>query len=236
MVNFIVVDDNAQVTRNVKKIISKVMLKESVEYKVNIFSDYDSEFDEIMDSQMSNKIYILDIETKTASGIDIARQIRKKDVESIIIFITAHEELGSVIIKESLLVLTFICKFDDFDKRLESAIGNAFMIVGNKKVIRFTDYNSLYTIPVKDILYVTRDSIERKSIIHTDYAKYKVTKPLTELKKLSGGNLVQAHRACIVNKQRLSKVDRTNRLITFDNGEVIDLLSDNYKKGLTYND
>ena len=231
MINFIVVDDNVKVTKNVENIINKIMMKQRLEYKINIYDDYDSNFKKIMNINKSNKIYILDIETKSASGIDIARQIRKKDVESVIIF-TAHEELGSVIIKENLLVLTFICKFDDFDNKLFNAINNALEIIGNKKTIRFNDYNSIYTIPLKDILYVTRDSIERKTIIKTEYANYKVMKSLTELKNISDGELIQTHKSCIVNMKRVLKIDKTRKIITFDNGDSIDLLSDNYKKGI----
>ncbi|MBE6149346.1 MAG: response regulator [Firmicutes bacterium] len=232
MINFIVVDDNVKVAKNVENIINKIMMKQRLEYKINIYDDYDPNFKKIMNINKSNKIYILDIETKSASGIDIARQIRKKDVESVIIFITAHEELGSVIIKENLLVLTFICKFDDFDNKLFNAINNALEIIGNKKTIRFNDYNSIYTIPLKDILYVTRDSIERKTIIKTEYANYKVMKSLTELKNISDGELIQTHKSCIVNMKRVLKIDKTRKIITFDNGDSIDLLSDNYKKGI----
>lgn len=230
MINFIVVDDNHEIIKIVENIITKFMMNESIEYKINTFDDYDHKFNKVMNSKMPNKIYILDIETKSASGIDIARQIRKNDIDSVIIFVTAHEELGSVIIKESLMVLTFICKFDDFENKLRNAVDNSLKIVGNKKTIRFNDYNSIYTIPIKDILYITRDSIERKSIIKTDYTIYKVSKPLVELKKLSGGELIQTHRACLVNKKRISKIDKTKRIITFDNGSTIDLLSENYKK------
>ena len=230
MINFIVVDDNHEIIKIVENIITKYMMNESIEYKINTFDDYDHKFNKVMNSKMPNKIYILDIETKSASGIDIARQIRKNDIDSVIIFVTAHEELGSVIIKESLMVLTFICKFDDFENKLRNAVDNSLKIVGNKKTIRFNDYNSIYTIPIKDILYITRDSIERKSIIKTDYTIYKVSKPLVELKKLSGGELIQTHRACLVNKKRISKIDKTKRIITFDDGSIIDLLSENYKK------
>lgn len=232
MINFIVVDDNREVVKNVDNMIDKVMIHEKLEYKINTFNDYDSKFNKIMDSNLPNKVYILDIETKSASGIDIARRIRKEDVNSIIIFITAHEELGGLIIKESLMVLTFICKFDDFNNKLKDALHQSLKIIGNKKVIRFSDYNSVYTIPIKDILYITRDSIERKCIIKTDYTSYKVSKPLSELKEMGCGMLLQTHRACLVNENRIMKVDKTNRIITFDNGMTVDLLSNGYKKEL----
>lgn len=41
---------------------------------------------------------------------------------------------------------------------------------------------------------------------------------------------VQTHRACYINTERKVKIDRTKRIIMFDNGEEIDLLSDKYKK------
>jgi DNA-binding LytR/AlgR family response regulator len=230
MVNFVVVDDNVEISKRVKNIIDKVLINNSIEYKTKVFNDYDSKFNDVMNSSMPNKVYILDIETKSASGIDIARQIRKNDVDSVIIFITAHEELGGVIIKESLMVLTFICKFDDFSNKLKNAIEKSLEIVGNRKIIRFNDFNSSYTIPIKDIIYITRDSVERKSVIKTDYTEYKVTQSLVELKKLANGELIQTHRACLANIKRISKIDKTKKLITFDNGLIVDLLSDKYKK------
>ena len=45
-------------------------------------------------------------------------------------------------------------------------------------------------------------------------------------------NISQTHRSCFVNKNRVEKIDHKNKTITFDNGEIIDLLSSNYGKGL----
>lgn len=76
----------------------------------------------LSNNPMTNRIYLLDIETKSGSGIDMARLIRKNDLDSVIIFVTAHEELSSTIIKEQLMVLTFICKFDNFEGKIKDAI------------------------------------------------------------------------------------------------------------------
>jgi len=232
MINFIVVDDNIEIAKNVEKIINKVMLSSNFEYKIHIFHDYDSKFMKFIEKPLSNKIYFLDIETKSASGLDVARIIRKNDSQSIISFITAHEHLGGVIIKESLMVLTFICKFDNFELKVKQAVEKAVQIVGEKKIIKFTDYNTLYIIPIEDILYITRDSVDRKCMIKTDYTTYKVGKTLSELKEMSLGSLTQTHRACLINEKRVRKIDKSNKVILFDNGETIDLLSSFYKKEL----
>ena len=62
--------------------------------------------------------------------------------------------------------------------------------------------------------------------------EYKVSLTLKEVVDLFGEQLVQTHRSCFVNKNRIEKIDHKNKTITFDNGEVIDLLSSNYGKGL----
>ena len=230
MINFVVVDDYKEITDNIEKIISKIMMNNKLEYKIHIFNDYDSKFRKFIQEPMVNRIYLLDIETKSASGIDIARIIRKNDLDSIIIFITAHEELASNIVRDQLMVLTFICKFDDFEKRVKEAIVNSLSYIGKKSAIRFVDSNAVYIIPIKDILYVTHDSVERKCIIKTDTVTYKIGKSLTEIKEMSMGTLAQSHRACLVNENRIIKIDKKNKVILFDNGDSIDLVSDNYKK------
>lgn len=232
MINFIVVDDVVEITKNIENIISKVMMKSNLEYKIHIFHDYDSKFMKFISQDLPNKVYFLDIETKSGSGIDVARKIRKNDTQSIISFVTAHEQMGGVIIKESLMVLTFICKFDDFEVKVKEAVEKSLEILGTKKIIKFKDYNALYLIPVDDILYIIRDTMERKCIIKTDYTTYTIGKTLIELKELSNGALTQTHRACLVNEKRVHKIDKKNKCIIFDNGEKIDLLSDARKKEL----
>ncbi len=232
MVNFVVVDDNCAITSKVENIINKIMVKNEIDYNIEIFNDYNSEFNKLINSKISSRIYILDIETKSASGIDIARKIRSKDLDSVIIFITAHEELGNLIIKQSLMILNLICKFDNFDKNLKESILKSLKIIGKKKIMRFYDYNSLYTIAIDDILYITKDTVERKSVIVTDYTTYKVSTSLLDLKKLGYGLLVQSHKSCLVNKSRISKINITKKTITFNNGLIIDLFSDNYKEEL----
>ncbi|MEG2322396.1 MAG: LytTR family DNA-binding domain-containing protein [Bacilli bacterium] len=232
MINFIVVDDIEAFAISVENVITKIMINNTLAYQTYKFNDYNKKFIDFINKPLPNKVYFLDIETKSASGIDIARMIRRNDIDSVIIFITAHEDLGNVVSKEQLLALTFICKFDGFENKVASATKKALEILDKKRVIRFTDYNTVYTIPIKEILYITRDSIERKCLIKTDYTTYKVSKTVTELKELTQGSLVQTHRACLVNKDRIRKINWTTNELTLNNGEVLTLLSEYYKKEL----
>jgi len=232
MINVIICDDNQKDKINAEKITKTFMQKNKKDYNIHLFEDYNKNFYDIVDRKLPSKIYLLDIETPSKSGIDVAREIRRKDVDSVIIFLTAHEELGNIILKNELMFLSFINKFDDFENRLNSSLEKSLDLLNKKNTIRFSDRNILYTININDILYITKDSFERKTIIKTDYNEFKVNKTLLEIVELLDDRFIQTHRACYVNSDRKVKIDKTKREIMFDNGETIDLLSDKFRKAV----
>ena len=230
MVNVIICDDNDKDRKNILDVVNNFMQKNKIEYQTHIYNDYNKNFHEIIDNNLPFKIYLLDIETPSASGIDIARKIRNKDVDSVIIFLTVHEELGNIILKNDLMFLSFINKFDNFKLRLNKSLKKSLDLLNHKSIIKFTDRNTVYTIDMNDILYLTKESFERKTIIKTDYAEFKVNKTLTELVGMLDNRFIQTHRSCYINKDRKVSIDKTNKIILFDNGESTDLLSDKYRK------
>lgn len=232
MINIILCDDNIKDLKNIETIVQRFMDKNKIDYNIHLFNDYNKDFYNICESKLSFKIYLLDIETPSKSGIDVARDIRKRDLDSIIIFLTAHEELGNIILKNDLLFLSFINKFDDCENRLITCLGKAMKLINKKQVLRFEDGSIIYSIKLDDILYLTKDSVERKTVIKTDYAEFKVNVSLSDLSDMLDDRFTKTHRSCIINKNRTSKIDKQNKEITFDTGEVIDLVSDKYKREL----
>ena len=232
MINFIVVDDNKKFLDIMSDIITKTMMSNKFVYKTHKFVEYDSSFYDIMNSSISNKIYILDIETREASGIDVARKIRKHDIDSIIIFATVHNEAGLILLKDDLMFLNFICKFDDFENKLSNSINKALEFIHHKVNIKFLDRGTIYTIPLSDILYVTKESNDRKCIIKTINNEFKVNLTLKDVVELCDNKLVQTHRSCFVNMDRVRMIDKRENVIVFDSGSSIDMLSSTYKKGI----
>lgn len=230
MINVIICDDNERDRLNVIQAVKEIMNKLNQEYRIHDYVDYDKQFESIIDSKLPFKIYLLDIETPSRSGIDIARQIRKKDVDSVIMFLTAHEELGSVVLKNDLMFLSFINKFDNLYGRLSNSLKKAIELLHKKNVIKIVDKNITYTINTNDILYITKDSFERKTIIVTDYGEFKVGKTLSYVASILDNRFIQTHRACFINNDRKVMIDGKNKNILFDNGTQINLLSDKYRK------
>lgn len=232
MINIIICEDNIKDRKITVGIIKKFFKTRKIDYEIHLYDDYNEKFDNIMKSSLPFKIYLLDIETPSKSGIDVARSIRKNDTDSVVIFLTAHEELGNIVLKDDLMFLSFINKFDDFERRLPLSLAKALKLLKKKQVIKLLDKNISYTIDIDSILYITKDSFERKTIIKTDYSEIKVTKSMNEVIKMLDNRFIQTHRSCYINKDRKTIIDLKNKLITFDNMETIDLISNKYGKEL----
>jgi len=221
MINFIICEDNITDRDLTERIVTKYMMKNEIDYKIHLFDDYDNKFMKMINSKIPFKVYILDIQTPSGSGIDIARIIRNKDVNSVIIFLTGHDDLSKVVAKKDFLFLTFINKFDNSEQRLNQALGKMLQVLGARKSIRFKDGGVLYTIALDDILYIVKDSVERKSVIKTDYSEFRL--------HFLDDRFRITHRACIVNTKRIVSYNKPRRLITFDNGETVDIVSTRFE-------
>lgn len=230
MINFIVCDDNKEDRDKIVKIVEKTMIKNDIEYRMHLFEDYNKKFLNLINSNKPNKIYILDIETPTLSGIDVARKIRMTDNNSILIFLTGHEKFGNVVLQEDFLYLSFINKFDNMERRLINSIKKALNVVGEKRQFRFKDNRTIYQLAYNDILYITRDSLTRKTIVKLDYAQYELTMNLSQFVKLLNDDFIKTHRACYINRSRVSSYSKTKRKVTFDNGEEINIISTRFKE------
>jgi len=233
MINFIVCDDEKEFRDKTKLVINKLFMKNNVEYKIHEFGCYNKELDNFINNDMSSKIYILDIEMKNSiSGIDIARKIRKDDWNSIIIMVTSHTELGYEALKAQIMLLDFISKFDNCEKNLENILKKAISKVDNKKIIQFQNSGITHRLYLEDILYVTKDTVDRKCVIKTTYNEFAVSKTMNEMIEELGPNFYLSHRSCLVNREKIKTVNWKDNIIYFSNGESINLLARDKKKGL----
>lgn len=225
MVNFIICDDNSKDFNKIVSMIDKFMMRNDLQYKKHEFHDYDDDFLRIISKKMPSKIYILDIEAPSRSGIDIARIIRTRDYNSALIFVTGHEELGQIILKKNFAYLAFINKFDELEKHFMESLEDALKRVSEKKIIKFKDGAVTVNLEYDDILYFFRDGVERKTIIKYDDNELKVNTPLCEIKKMLTKDFVKTHKSCIVNKNRIIEYNKAKKIITFDTGEEIDIVA-----------
>lgn len=229
---FVICDDEKVFRSNIRRVIDKVLMDQEYDYEVIEFSKFDPSFKKKI-QESTHKIYILDIEIKDSiSGIDIARKIRENDWESIIIFVTSHNELGYQALKARIMLLDFISKYDDFENNLESILRKALSLINSKKTIKFDSEGTSYIIHLSDILYIEKDTVDRKCIIKTTYNEIVVNKTLNYMIQNLDDRFYLSHRSCLINTDKIRKIDWKNSVIYFESGISTSLLSRDRKKGL----
>lgn len=233
MLRFIICEDNKDCNEKIAIIINKIMMPYNFEYKINKFQKYDKEIEKIIAQEQEQKIYILDIELPEISGLEIASNIRETDLESVIIFVTAHPECQNDIFYSRLLAIDYINKNKLWQDRLEKTIKYAVKNISNRRVLSF-DYNrNSYRLPINSILYIEKVPDNQKCIIYMeDKSKYEILSTISKLKTKLGPSFYQSHKSCLVNIEKIKRINYPEGTITFLNNQTIYLISTRNKKGL----
>ncbi len=232
MLKFIVYEDEEVFTKKISKYIKEVMLKQNIDYQIEEYNKHNKKLLKTIEDN-SQKIYIMDIEIPNdVSGIEVAKMIRSNDWNSIIILVTSHADLSYEALKAQIMLLDFISKFNDCEYNLKNAIKKALVKLNNKQVLVFETSDMLYRIYTDDIVYILRDSIDRKCLIKTDFNEIVINDTIANLLNMLDSRFFLSHRSCIVNIEKVNKIDWKNNIIYFRNGEKIDYLSRNKRKEL----
>lgn len=233
MLRFIVCEDNKDFLGRLCNVINRIMMPYNFEYKISKFANYTKEVSEIIKKKNEQKVYVLDIELGEVSGLEIASHIRENDLESIIIFVTAHNECRNDIFYSRLLAIDYIPKDRFWESRFESTMIHTVKAINKRRVLAYEFNHNSYRIPFDDIVYIEKVQDNQKCIINTeDGDDFEINATITSLKKRLGPNFFQSHKSCIINIDKVKKINYIDNTITFRNNECVYLLSNRKKKEL----
>ncbi len=161
-------------------------------------------------------ILLLDIQMPGKNGMETARQLRRKNIKTIIIFVTALDDfvfqafdVGAFhyLVKPfddgkfAEVLLNAVKQFED-RKKLEDEgrkrVKPSFMITTGGKHI---------TVNFEDIVYA--EVFDRKVILHTMDSDIEYYGKMKELEKKAGDDFFRPHRAYLVNFNFIRKYDAT---------------------------
>ncbi len=230
MIKFIVVEDDKNEQNEIKKIINKVTFKTDINFEIKVFEKYDSNLKALIDDCDEVKIYILDIELDNKiSGVQIAKMIRKIDLEDEIIFITNHDHMFEEVYRSVYKVYDFIEKFNNFEERLTKSLTNLLNREYSNKVFRYTARNVELDVYFKNILYVYRDSCDRKLIVRSVSNTYAINMTIKEIKEKLGPKFKQISRSCLVNEDYIESFNFKDGYVILSNGEKVEYLAKSYR-------
>jgi len=223
MFNFVLYDDHKGILEEQEKIIQKIMMKSDDLYKIHKFCKYNNQLSKFIKEKHEQTVYILDVEVPEKSGIDIAREIRKNDWESIIIIVTAHSELLLQVFKDRLMLFDFISKFDNREKRLKETIIASLDIFNKDKKIEIKVGNIIHKINQKDILYIEKEKDSHKVLVVTNSMKYSTYNSIDKISKMLSMNFIKIQRNLIINRAYIKQVDKENKKVVLTNKSEINV-------------
>lgn len=183
--------------------------------------------DELLESGFSCDILFLDIQMEGLDGIRTAREIRKRQEDVILIFITAVREYVfdafDVSAFHYLLKPLSAGKLAEVLERAVREVKKKEKDCAKKLLIHTRTRNLM--IPVKDIYYI--ESLRRKAGIHTMKEIIEIYATMSELEEQLGKSFYRCHRGYLVNMAYITEYQSDQiRLCT---GESIYMSKDKYQ-------
>ena len=195
MINIFILEDEILQQSRIDNIIREVIDQKDLKCKTpEIFSSPKQMLDNISEFG-SHQLFFLDIEIKgeEQKGLDIAKEIRSRDPNATIVFVTTHTEFMPVTFKYKVAALDFIDKALDeesFKERVCSAIEYTICKIGSN---------------------IAQDSFS----IETSMAFYG---SIADVEK-ADSRLYRCHRSFVVNPDNIIKIDKESKVALFENGE-----------------
>lgn len=159
-------------------------------------------------------LLLLDIEMPGISGMELARQIRQKLPQALVIFVTAYFKYA--VDAYELDIFRYIPK-NQLSARLMHAVTDAAAILETQDTQSYliSSQNRMERIPLKHILYLAREG--KNAVFHlcSQAAPVRLRKSLAEIHaELPPEEFVFIDRGCIVNLCHVSGIVHTDCILT----------------------
>ena len=205
MLNIAICDDDDLIAHQIESVLHNIGDEENVKIDTDVFYSGNDLVREISSGKKFDLIY-MDIQMENGDGITAAKNIRKKDEDAMIIFISSYDRY-----------VMELFRLDVF-----SFIRNHFF--------SFKYKSQEYKVLSKEILYF--ESKARQINIHVrDGNKYVFNGKLSEVEKgLSSGKVtfLRIHQSYLVNYLLIKSRSKSN--VTLINGEVLPISEDRQKE------
>ncbi|MFR4161592.1 MAG: LytR/AlgR family response regulator transcription factor [Paraclostridium sordellii] len=200
-------DDNLQ-RNEINSFISEIFSEISNNIKIFEFSSAE----EVIESKLEGiDIYFLDIQMDNLNGMDLAKEIRKQNETSKIIFITSlleHVQDGYVVKAYRYLIKPI--KYEDLKEHILSCISD--IIKERENFIIIKENGITYKVNTKEITYI--EIIKKDITIHTIYKKYNIKNRIKNLEKeLNMYNFFRCHKSYLINMEYIDFIGKDNLMI-----------------------
>ena len=218
MLNFVLCDDNLNIVKKLKEMLEILFIKNDIDAKVSFYTDKP---EKVLEYEKENTVdvLILDINLNSnISGIDLAKEIIKRNKNVYLIFSTGHLEYS--------LLAYSVKTFDYLPKpitleRLEVTLNRLLDDLSGNTSKRFIQLNKKTIINENEINYIKRDGM--KLVFCTGSGNYETYSSFNKIESLLPENFVRCHKSYIANTENILNINTNNNTIVFNNDLSCDI-------------
>lgn len=178
------------------------------------------------DNDFPYSVYILDIQMGNISGMELARRIRERDKEAVILFLTGlweyaieGYEVGAVrYLVKPVVEEEFFSVLQEIAERQQSQKIPCFILERRDEVVK---------IPFRDIWYLEAQGHYVEMAYENDKIQWKAGIGSLQ-REFEENGFVIARRGVLVNLARISRVGKNECIL--DNGESVSISRNQYKR------
>ncbi|MFC3932194.1 LytTR family transcriptional regulator DNA-binding domain-containing protein [Streptococcus dentapri] len=226
--NIFILEDNLIQQTRIKTLVTEILREEGLSARQLEVSSKPQNLLETIVEKGNHQLFLLDIDIKgeTKKGLETAADIRSIDPAAVIVFVTTHSEFAPISFKYKVSALDFIDKTvsdEDFKEELREAItytaNNMHRTEEVDEVFTFESAQARVQLPFKDIYYFATSPTPHKVMLMTKTERLEFYGSLSEIAAVNS-RLFSCHRSFLINLDNISRVDKVELLVYFDNGDA----------------
>lgn len=229
MIDIFVCEDDYKQLNVIASYINNYLMIEKLNMKLSLATNNPHKIlDYLENNNVDKGLYFFDIALATdINGIELAAEIKKKQLNSKIVFITTHSEMVFLTFKYQIEALDYILKDypDELQKRIVQDIKlcNQEFQKGeslSEEYYQFKTGEHLRSVKVNDILFFESSPVPHKVIVHLINGQFEF---YSTVKKIEDENkaFFRCHKSYVVNINNIKSIDRNTRELTMIDGETV---------------
>lgn len=211
MLEFAVIDDEAFFCHKINQLIDSSLFSSELQYKVKSFNTIATFLDACHHNTFD--LLFLDIEIGNQNGLELAKLLKERESNTIIIYVSAHDNYMKL--SFGLNVYGYILK-QEMDKDLPKLLISAITDLTAIKSINFHTDNGIETFMLNNIQFF--EYTNRKIFLNTSNAKVQIhISSLSKVKDLLNSDFMSPNANFIINMHSIRHINKSGKITLHNN-------------------
>lgn len=181
-------------------------------------------------------LFFLDVELKeyVMNGFELAKKLKKKEIESYIVFLTSQEDLAFKAFEYKLEPLDYIIKKPEYflSSRLSREVKERMIKIferiemfhkKKKNNISIAAGGRVMEVNREDILFIQALKGSHQIEIYLPYKKLTIRQTLKNIRDLLDDSYVYVNKSCIVQMGKIREIDKRKRIVYLEGGYELEV-------------